>query len=95
MRKTAASPGRRWPWPRSAPCSRPQTHGRIRHRAAALPMQFGQRVQLGPMMGERVIREVMISQGGGGLAVVYDTPPGPAGDASACCASRTSTACWR
>jgi hypothetical protein len=40
------------------------------------PMQVGQRVQLGPMMGERVVREVMISQGGGGLTVVYDMAPG-------------------
>ena len=40
--------------------------------APALPMQVGQRIQLGPMMGERVVREVMISQGGGGLTVVYD-----------------------
>ena len=44
--------------------------------APALPMQFGQRVQLGPMMGERVVREVMISQDGGGLAIVYDAPAG-------------------
>ena len=44
--------------------------------APALPMQIGQRVQLGPMMGERVVREVMISQGGGGLTVVYDAPAG-------------------
>ena len=39
---------------------------------APLPMQFGQRVQLGPMMGERIVREVMVSQGGGGLTVIYD-----------------------
>ena len=44
--------------------------------APGLPMQFGQRVQLGSMMGDRVIREVMISQGGGGLAVAYDAPAG-------------------
>jgi hypothetical protein len=43
---------------------------------AALPMQIGQRVQLGPVAGERVVREVMVSQGGGGLTVVYDTAPG-------------------
>ena len=43
---------------------------------APLPMQFGQRVQLGPMMGERIVREVMISQGGGGLTVIYDMAPG-------------------
>jgi hypothetical protein len=43
---------------------------------AALPMQVGQRVQLGPMMEGRVVREVMVSQGGGGLIVVYDNPPG-------------------
>jgi hypothetical protein len=42
----------------------------------AAPMQPGQRVQLGPMMGERVVREMMVSQGGGGLAVVYDAAPG-------------------
>lgn len=44
---------------------------------AAPPMQIGQRVQLGPMMGGRVVREVMVSQGGGGLTVVYDEPSGP------------------
>ena len=43
---------------------------------APLPMQFGQRVQLGPMMGERIVREVMVSQGGGGLTVIYDMAPG-------------------
>ena len=43
---------------------------------APLPMQIGQRVQLGPMMGERIVREVMISQGGGGLTVIYDMAPG-------------------
>ena len=43
---------------------------------AAAPMQPGQRVQLGPVMGERVVREVMVSQGGGGLTVVYDAAPG-------------------
>ena len=43
---------------------------------AAAPMQPGQRVQLGPMMGERIVRAVMISPGGGGLAVVYDAPAG-------------------
>ena len=43
---------------------------------AAAPMQPGQRMQLGPVVGERVVREVMISQGGGGLTVVYDMAPG-------------------
>ena len=42
----------------------------------ALPMQVGQPVQLGPLMGERIVREVMVSQGGGGLTVVYDMAPG-------------------
>ncbi len=42
----------------------------------AAPVQPGQRVQLGPVMGERVVREVMISQGGGGLSIVYDMAPG-------------------
>jgi hypothetical protein len=41
----------------------------------ALPMQIGQRVQLGPMLGERIVREVMVSQGGGGLTVIYDMAP--------------------
>ena len=45
---------------------------------AALPMQIGQPVQLGNMMGERIVREVMISQGGGGLTVIYDMAPGQA-----------------
>ncbi len=44
--------------------------------APALPMQIGRPVQLGPMMGERIVREVMISQGGGGLTVIYDMAPG-------------------
>ena len=44
--------------------------------APALPMQIGRPVQLGPMMGERIVREVMVSQGGGGLTVVYDMAPG-------------------
>ena len=43
---------------------------------SAAPVQPGQHVQLGPMMGERVVREVMISQGGGGPTVVYDMAPG-------------------
>jgi hypothetical protein len=43
---------------------------------AALPMQVGQRVQLGPMMGNRVVREVMVSQDGGSVFLVYDNPPG-------------------
>ncbi len=44
--------------------------------APALPMQIGQPVQLGNMMGERIVRAVMISQGGGGLTVIYDMAPG-------------------
>jgi hypothetical protein len=44
--------------------------------APALPMQIGRPVQLGPMMGQRIVREVMISQGGGGLTVIYDMAPG-------------------
>ena len=43
---------------------------------AAVPMaamQPGQRVQLGPMLGERTVRNVMITEGGGGMySVVYD-----------------------
>ena len=44
--------------------------------APSLPMQIGRPVQLGPMMGERIVREVMVSQGGGGLTVIYDMAPG-------------------
>ncbi|MDI3306802.1 MAG: hypothetical protein QJR07_06825 [Acetobacteraceae bacterium] len=43
--------------------------------AQAAGMQPGQRMMIGPMEG-RVIRNVMISQGGGGIDVVYDMPPG-------------------
>ena len=39
-------------------------------------MQPGQRVQLGPMMGDRVIRHVMVTDGGGGIDIVYDMRPG-------------------
>jgi hypothetical protein len=44
--------------------------------ATATTMQPGQRMQLGRMMDQRVVREVMITQDGGGLVVVYDMPPG-------------------
>ena len=50
--------------------------GPVLAQPAAAPVQAGQRVQLGPVMGERVVREVMISQGGGGLSIVYDMAPG-------------------
>ena len=50
--------------------------GPVPAQPAAAPMQPGQRMQLGPVVGERVVREVMISQGGGGLTVVYDMAPG-------------------
>ena len=43
---------------------------------AAGPMQPGERRQLGSIMGERTVRDVMISQGGGGITVVYDMAPG-------------------
>lgn len=43
--------------------------------APALPMQFGQRLQLGPMMGERIVREVMIGPEGS-VTLFYDMPPG-------------------
>ena len=42
----------------------------------AMTMQPGQRMQLGPMVGQRSVREVMVSQGGAGLTVVYDMVPG-------------------
>jgi hypothetical protein len=35
-------------------------------------MQPGQRMQLGPILGERVVRQVMIGDGGGGIEIVYD-----------------------
>ena len=40
------------------------------------PMQPGQRMATGAAVGERTVREVMISQGGGGLTIVYDMAPG-------------------
>jgi hypothetical protein len=40
------------------------------------PMQPGQRVQLGPMMGERIVRDVMVAQNGGGVTIVYGMAPG-------------------
>lgn len=43
--------------------------------AQAAGMQPGQRMMVAPMDG-RVIRNVMISQGGGGIDIVYDMPPG-------------------
>jgi hypothetical protein len=43
--------------------------------APALPMQFGQRLQLGPLMGERIVREVMIGPEGN-VTLFYDMPPG-------------------
>ena len=43
--------------------------------ALAQQAQPAQRMQ-GPAIGERVVREVMISQGGGGIDIVYDMPAG-------------------
>jgi hypothetical protein len=40
-----------------------------------LPMQFGQRLQLGPMMGSRIVREVMIGPEGS-VSLFYDMLPG-------------------
>lgn len=40
------------------------------------PMQPGQRMALGAAVGERTVRQVMISDGGGGITVVYDMAPG-------------------
>jgi len=36
----------------------------------------GQRMQLGPLVGERTVRQVMIAEGGGGIEIVYDMGPG-------------------
>ncbi len=40
------------------------------------PMQPGERRQLGEIMGQRTVRDVMISQGGGGITVIYVLAPG-------------------
>ncbi|MCB4825172.1 hypothetical protein [Roseicella aerolata] len=42
----------------------------------AAPIQPGQRMQTGVAVGERSVREVMISQDGGGIAIIYDMGPG-------------------
>jgi hypothetical protein len=39
-------------------------------------MQPGQRMQLGPMMGERVVRQVMIGDDGNTVILMYDMAPG-------------------
>jgi hypothetical protein len=44
--------------------------------APAGPMQPGQRLQTSAAIGERTVRQVMISEGGGGITIVYDMPPG-------------------
>lgn len=40
------------------------------------PLQPGQRMATGAPVGERTVREVMVSQGGGGITIVYDMAPG-------------------
>ena len=60
----------------SAAATAASVPARAQGTAPALPMQIGQPVQLGNMMGERIVREVMVSQGGGGLTVIYDMAPG-------------------
>ncbi len=40
------------------------------------PMQPGQRMPTGAAVGERTVRQVMVSQGGGGVTIVYDMAPG-------------------
>ena len=42
----------------------------------AAPMQPGQRMQTRVALGERSVREVMISQGGGGIDIIYDMGSG-------------------
>lgn len=37
----------------------------------------GQRLQLGPMLGGRVVRQVMIGQDGGNIEIVYDSADAP------------------
>jgi hypothetical protein len=43
--------------------------------AQSTPMQPGQRMQLGPMMGERVLRQVMVNDDSS-VTLVYDMRPG-------------------
>jgi hypothetical protein len=43
---------------------------------APATMQPGQRLQLGPMMGDRVVRQVMVGENGDGIVIVYDNPAG-------------------
>jgi hypothetical protein len=45
-------------------------------QTAPAPMQPGQRMQTSAAIGERRVRHVMISEGGGGITIVYDMPPG-------------------
>ena len=42
----------------------------------ATAMQPGERMRLGPVLGDRTVRQVMISEGGGGIEIVYDMAPG-------------------
>ena len=42
----------------------------------ATAMQPGERMRLGPILGDRTVRQVMISEGGGGIEIVYDMAPG-------------------
>lgn len=44
--------------------------------ATGAALQPGQRMQLGPMLGARTLRHVMISEGGGGIDLVYDMAEG-------------------
>lgn len=47
-----------------------------RAQSGPAPMQPGQRMATGAAVGERTVRQVMISDGGGGITVVYDMAPG-------------------
>lgn len=42
----------------------------------AVTMEPGQHLQLGPMMGDRTVRQVMIAPDGGGIDIIHDNPPG-------------------
>ena len=51
-------------------------NGAVAQGGGATAMQPGDRMRLGPVLGDRTVRQVMISEGGGGIEIVYDMAPG-------------------
>ena len=51
-------------------------NGAAAQGGGATAMQPGERMRLGPVLGDRTVRQVMISEGGGGIEIVYDMAPG-------------------